>query len=270
MTEGRPAAFDSAASSYDRDFTHTALGRLLRRRVWERLDRSFGPGDRVLELGCGTGEDAIHLASRGVAVLATDSSERMLAVAQAKVTTAGAEDLVRLDQLDVTSVDLQGRLRALASEPFDGAFSDFGALNTVSHRYALAEGLGSVMQIGGRLVVVVMGPFCPWEMAWHAAHGEPRAAVRRWRRGGVARVGDRIRTRVWYPSPARLRREFAPSFRLVDTAALGVALPPSGLAGVVEHRPRLRAALATAEQVVAGRGWAPWAADHHMTTLERV
>ena len=36
--------------------------------VWRRLDDGFGPGDRVLELGCGTGEDAVHLAQRGVRV----------------------------------------------------------------------------------------------------------------------------------------------------------------------------------------------------------
>ena len=53
-------------------FTESRLGELLRQAVWRRLDDVFRPGDRVLELDCGTGEDAVHLARRGVRVLATD------------------------------------------------------------------------------------------------------------------------------------------------------------------------------------------------------
>ena len=46
-------------------------------------------GERVLELNCGTGEDAVHLARRGVRVLATDNSPRMLAAARSKIARAG-------------------------------------------------------------------------------------------------------------------------------------------------------------------------------------
>ena len=56
------APFDGMAADYDRAFTASAVGKLMRSAVQRRLDVAFKPGERVLELNCGTGEDAIYLA----------------------------------------------------------------------------------------------------------------------------------------------------------------------------------------------------------------
>ena len=81
--------FDEMAADYDRSFTTSTIGSLMRQAVWWRLDACFRPGDRVLELNCGTGADAIHLARRGVRVLATDIAPAMLELTRAKVAQAG-------------------------------------------------------------------------------------------------------------------------------------------------------------------------------------
>ncbi len=266
-TSAPGAAFDAAAHSYDDAFTDTRLGRILRARVWARLDRSFGPGDRVLELGCGTGADATHLAERGVAVLATDASAGMLDVARRRLDAQGAADLVSLDRLDLRDASALDRLPVLG--PVDGAFSDFGAVNAVADRCRLAAALAQAVRPRGRLVLVVMAPFCPWEVAWHVVHGEPNVAVRRWRTGAVARVGTSGRMRVWYPSPATLRRDLAPWFRLVDVIGLGVALPPSGLSAIVERRPRLLGLLDAVERRIARGASSAWIADHYLAVFER-
>ena len=51
--------FDAMAAAYARSFTESAIGRYMRAAVWRWLDAAFQPGDRVLELNCGTGEDAV-------------------------------------------------------------------------------------------------------------------------------------------------------------------------------------------------------------------
>lgn len=102
------SAFDGLAPDYDATFSDLDLGRLLRRSAWTWLDRAFGPGDRVLELGCGTGLDAVHLASRGVAVVATDASMAMLEVTRGRVASANAGDLVRVARLDLGEVGAPG------------------------------------------------------------------------------------------------------------------------------------------------------------------
>ncbi|MGB2772026.1 MAG: methyltransferase domain-containing protein, partial [Anaerolineae bacterium] len=111
------AAFDDSAATYDDAFTESTIGRLLRAAVWRRLDAQFRAGDRVLELNCGTGADAIHLAQRGVHVLATDVSEAMLAVTRRKVAQAGMEELVQVAKLDIADLAAWGS--SLRSETRD-------------------------------------------------------------------------------------------------------------------------------------------------------
>src|SRR5271156_4639700 len=117
------APFDALAEGYDHAFPFSKIGQAQRSAVWRELERTFHAGDRVLEIGCGTGVDACFLAERGVKVVACDSSPAMIQVAARRVRERGA-----------SAVDL----RVLAAEnlatiqqeaPFDGVFSNFGALN---------------------------------------------------------------------------------------------------------------------------------------------
>ena len=50
------SAFDPLAPSYDADFTHQPLGKILRARVHQRLLSHFSAGANILEIGCGTGQ----------------------------------------------------------------------------------------------------------------------------------------------------------------------------------------------------------------------
>lgn len=263
------APFDAAAASYDQRFAHTRLGRSLRARVHRHLERCFAPGDRVLELGCGTGEDALWLARRGVEVLATDRSSAMLEVAAAKLAQAGLEGRVRLAGLDASRLDAESPLPAEEPGRFDGALASFGVLNCLRDRTALAAALARWIRPGGTLVVVVMGPCCLWEIGWQLLHASPRRATRRWRGGDPARLAGGATIEVWYPTPRRLARDFSPHFRTFESAAIGVALPPSDLAGLVERSPRRLAALERCDGWLSRLPGAPWVADHYLLALER-
>ena len=266
MIAESPAAFDGAAAEYDSVFTRTLAGRWLRARVWERLEVHFQPGMRVLELGCGTGEDAVWLARRGVRVLGTDASATMLAIAREKAARAGLADLTAFRTLDLANLPGADEIGA----GFDGVLSDFGALNCIGDWRAPAEWLGRAVRPGGRAVLVVMGPWCPWEIAWHAVHGKFGTAFRRLRRNGVDAVVSGQPVHVWYPPPGRLRRDFGPWFRSIGTHAVGALLPPPYINGVVERRPRLFARLAALERR-AGAHW-PFNVlnDHYLIELERL
>ena len=251
------AAFDSASTTYDVDFSGTRLGRLLRQRVWDILAEVFEPGQHIVELGCGTGEDAIFLARRGISVLATDASEGMLAVAQAKVRQAGLSDRVQLRHMNAAQLQLD--------RTYDAALADFGVLNCVADRAGLGRGLADWLKPRAMLVAVVMGPLCLWELGWYALHGDLDRAVRRWRSGGLAQVGDG-RLPVWYPSPNRLRRELGPAFQLRKLVGLGTLLPPSYLSHLVDRWPNLFTRLAPYDARVPG---SPWLADHYLAVFER-
>src|ERR1700724_3737375 len=76
------AAFDGVADSYDEVFTYSTIGRAQRRTVWDKLLAAFPPESRILELNCGTGEDARYLVQRGRSVGACDASHSMIEVAK--------------------------------------------------------------------------------------------------------------------------------------------------------------------------------------------
>jgi hypothetical protein len=149
---------------------------------------------------------------------------------------------------------------------FDGVFSNFGGLNTVGTWRPLADALARRVRPGGWTVLVVMGPICPWEIGWHLLHLKPGIALRRWRAAVPVRVGAAT-IPVWYPSPGRLRRAFAPWFRGLALHSLGFWLPPSYLGHLPERWPRLFRLLDGFEQRMARRmaGWG----DHYVLVLQR-
>jgi len=63
-------------------------------RTLARTSALLRPGDRVLELGCGTGTTALRLARDVEAYLATDISAKMIAIAEAKYAAAPVPNLV--------------------------------------------------------------------------------------------------------------------------------------------------------------------------------
>ncbi len=267
---GTAPAFDSVAARYDADFTTTTLGRWLREFVWQELATAFVPGDAVLELGCGTGEDALWLARRGVRVLATDVAPAMLAVAQQKATAAGLTAALDFAVLDLAAVD-----RAMpfpASEkvvpPLAGVFSNFGALNCLADWRPLAAALASWVRPGGKLVFVVMGRFCPWEVLTYALRGRLSTACRRLQPRVRAQVGGRDLL-LTYPTPRTLAAAFAPAFVPRARCGLGVFLPPSYHAARVERWPRTFGLLHWLEARLRSTWLASQLNDHFLLVLER-
>ncbi len=261
-------AFDAAAASYDDAFTDHRLGRLLRDRVHHELAGLFEPGSRVLDLGCGTGEDAVWLARRGIEVSAVDGSTAMLAQGRKKAELTGTADRITWHRIDLATPELKldGADQGAA---FDGAYSNFGALNCVPDLRVVAAALSQRVKPGGRVLLVIMGPLCPWETFGYLARGRPGAAFRRLRRRPHARIGDGAAIPVRYPSPRRVRREFAPWFRPQSTVGVGVLLPPTDFRGLVDRWPRLFSRLAALEARLAGAFPATWLNDHHLTVFER-
>jgi ubiquinone/menaquinone biosynthesis C-methylase UbiE len=217
------APFDAIADRYDDVFTDSRIGQAQRASVWRELQKMFHAGDRVLEIGCGTGVDACFLAERGVSVVACDNSSRMTEVAAHRIREAGKESFVQVRVLAAEEISNLGSDRL-----FDGAFSNFGALNCVEDLGTLARNLGRLLRPGATALLCLMGPCCMWEVAWYLAHGKAQKALRRLRLAGVtAKVGDGPPVHVIYPSVQSLVRTFAPEFRLQSLKGIGVAVPPS-------------------------------------------
>jgi ubiquinone/menaquinone biosynthesis C-methylase UbiE len=231
------SAFDRLADRYDDLWTNTISGRLQREAVWRHLAPLFRAGDRILDLGCGTGEDALHLECAGVEVSAYDASPGMVSAASRRGVRA---EVLTLEELD--------RIGGI----FDGALSNFGAMNCIANLDNLRAPLARLIRPGGFLVLCVIGRFCLWETVHFVKRGELRKATRRW---SGSSLSASLGFRVFYPGIRRLSGALRPYFTLVQAAGIGLCVPPSYVGGVsikvlercdaldgrVAHLPGLRA-----------------------------
>ena len=226
-------AFDAVAEVYDGHFTHSLIGEAQRSSVWREMDRHFHPGQRILELNCGTGVDALHLASRGLRVVACDASPGMIAVARRN--TAAWRHLIDLRCL---TTEQAGELEAEGR--FDGVLSDFAGLNCVKDMKGVARTLARIVNPGGRAVLCLFGRTCLWEIAWYLVRGKGRKAFRRLSHNGVeVALAPGHSVYVRYPSVRKLRQDFAPHFHLLGWRGIGIGVPPSYLEPLALLFPRL-------------------------------
>lgn len=226
-------AFDRVATLYDEIFSHSAIGKAQRRLVHRELEPVFVRGSRILDINCGTGEDALHFGARGVEVLACDASPAMIDVCSRKHAAAGA------DPSNIFLVCANENLDDLASfGPFDGALSNFGGLNCSADLSAVGRQLAPLLSPGGALFICIMGRVCAWEIAWYVLSGRWGKAFRRVRASGSTATIGGLSLRVHYPSVHQVTAAFAPWFRFHARRGIGVFLPPSWLEPFFRNRPR--------------------------------
>ncbi|MCC6461887.1 MAG: class I SAM-dependent methyltransferase [Saprospiraceae bacterium] len=256
--------FDAVADAYDRQFTHTEVGRRQRNIVLACLETLLRPGDEVLELNGGTGEDALWLARQGCRVLSTDLSPGMVAVAAAKAQQAGLTHQIQTQVLDMRQL-----APAAVGGPFDLILSDFGGLNCLSpaELQQLNGVLPALLKPGGLLVAVVMGRFCWWESLYFFAKGKFRTALRRQSKMAVpARLNADQNVDTWYYSPAETCRLFA-GLEPQDIQPVGFWLPPSYLDPWFARRRGWLNLLDRLEKKCRSRHWAR-AADHFLIVFK--
>lgn len=121
----------------------------------------FGTSGRVIDLGCGTGANAVFLARHGFAVTAVDFSRVALAKAARAADAAGVD--VRYVEADLTAPPLPG-----VTGQFD-LVVDYGTLDDLrsSRRAAMARMIASLARPGGAFLL-----WCFYrEIAWWRRSG---------------------------------------------------------------------------------------------------
>ena len=258
------AAFNRIAQDYDRIFTDSLIGRAQRDAVWKVLTRTFRTNDKVLELNCGTGEDAIFLAGNGIFVFALDASPRMIARAEQRLQHNSPQTPVVFRELPTERI---GELHP--ETQFNAAFSNFSGLNCIADLGAVASSLASLVKQDGRLVLCFSTRFCLIEVLYYLAVGQWRKALRRCK-GYTDVTIDGVQFTVYYPTLRRIRRSFAPNFRLYSCTGIGVAVPPSYLEAWARQHPRLFLLLRRLEERFATLPILRSTGDHVLLCFEKV
>jgi ubiquinone/menaquinone biosynthesis C-methylase UbiE len=255
-------AFDGVAESYDEVFTNSMIGQAQRRAVWARLAGAFPRGSRILELSCGTGEDARYLVERGRSVTACDASPMMIEVAKRR---RAIGITANLEFLNVANEDL-GSL--VGKNVFDGAFSNFSGLNCVADVRPFARSLAALVKPGSPVLLCMWSRVCVAEFFWYLFHGQLKKACRRFPGKATARVGGVI-IPVLYPTVRRIRRAFSPWFELRSRTAVGLFVPPSYVEKWMSKHPQMLAGLEQLDKVLGTWPIFRDAGDHVLLELVR-
>lgn len=256
-------AFDSVASFYDGPFGNNEIIQRMRAALLEALTRRVSPGARLLDLGCGTGIDAVHLAARGYRVVAIDASPQMVARTRARSAEEGLTERVTALELGIEA------LERLSGEVFDSIYSDLGALNCVPDLPAVAARCAALLPAGGVFVTSVMGRLCPWELAYFSVCGDLRRARVRLAPGAVpvSLNGGTVWTR--YYRPKEFLEAFRGSFTADATRALGLFSPPPYLVGFNRRFRRTDQALWWLDRRLGASPLLRNAGDHFLMVLRK-
>lgn len=213
-------ALNNSARIYDESFERLPATRRIRRIVWSIFHKYFRPVEHLLELNCGTGTDAMELASSGIYVLATDASSDMISLVRSKIASTALYSFISPMQLSFQ------RLHVLSGERFDGAYSNFGGLNCTRNLKQVAFDLANLVKPSKYVVLCLMPDFCLWETTTFLLRGKFRQAFRRRQPDGVLAAVNGDRVWVHYYSPKAVRKAFAPYFDFVELKGLNVFAPP--------------------------------------------
>jgi len=222
----QPIAFDSIACVYDEEFTNTQIGKLQRGRVLKFLRTSLRESMSILEINCGTGEDAVWLAQRGIKVTATDASQKMIDETNLKISRSAPGSGIAAYKISFNELK-----STFSNERFDLIFSNFGGLNCVpsDELKKLAADFSSMLSENGKLVAVVMSRKCLWERFYFIVKGKfERAFLRSSKKAIEVNLNDRTIS-TWYYSPAEFRKIFSGEFETAKVRPVGLFIPPSYL-----------------------------------------
>jgi ubiquinone/menaquinone biosynthesis C-methylase UbiE len=256
-------AFDSLAARYDDLFTRSMIGRAQRGAVWTVLTDVFKPGSHIVELNCGTGEDALFLSRHNVSVVACDASEGMIQTARQRMRSEDPEANIRFELLPTERLS-----ELLSSELFDGALSNFSGLNCVADLNQTACDLAALVTPGASVLICLSTRFCLLEVIWFTLHGEFRKAFRRSSGIATAKVGS-FSVNVQYPTLRAMKKMFAPYFLLRSCIGIGVVVPPSYLEPLVCKYPRALSLLQAIDRSIARLPWFRTIGDHMLIHFER-
>jgi len=257
-------AFDSVAADYDGPRGNNALIQDMRSEMWRTLDATFAPESRLIDLGCGTGLDAVRMARVGHHVTATDWSQRMV-----ERTRERAEREQLADRVQTIAVGAHELFRVDGQAQFDGAYSNLGALNCVPNLAEMAAQCARLLKPRAALVFSVIGRVCPWEIGYYALR-------RNWARLRVRFAATMVpvsmnKQVVWtrYYTPREFYGAFERQFALEHWRRLCVLAPPPYMTQMKEKHLRLYERLWRLDRRAAGWPMLRNMGDHFVIVMTK-
>lgn len=253
-------SFDSYAKDYDADFSFSPIGKMQRERVYHFLNPYLKPKLNILEINCGTGEDAKRLNALGHKVDASDISEEMIKVCKAK----------KLNNVNFETCDARNLLSKYSINSYDLVFSNFGGLNCLSEKELenFITDANNLLKKDGILACVIMGRKCRWENFFFRIKKDVRLNRRKTTTGLKTQINEAI-FNTYYYSPKEFAQLSKTNFKIIKHKPIGYFVPPSFFNSFYNNKLWLLNILNTFEKLFAQFSFQSDAADHYIIILQK-
>jgi len=257
-----PKGFDNASKDYDKGFTFSKIGKAQRNRVYSYISPIISTSKKlsILEINCGTGEDAIKFAKLGHDIFATDVSSEMIEIANAKTNLSN----LQFDVLDINQIKPDE-----FNQKLDLIFSNFGGLNCLSkdQLHVFFNKCVSLLKPNGKLILVIMSKKCLWEIFYFFLKGKFKTAYRRNTNNPILIDvhGELIKT--WYYNPKDIVSLTEKLFVVKNLKPIGIGIPPSYLENSILTKGFVFKLLVSFEKLLGFAALAKYA-DHFIIELE--
>jgi ubiquinone/menaquinone biosynthesis C-methylase UbiE len=258
------AAFTQQANKFDELYSCNTIINYKRKRVRDHLLKFIVPGQNILELNSGTGEDAIWLAQRNCNVHATDISVGMIEVLRQKVKDVRLEKLINSEICSFTALE-----NLKNQGPYDLIFSNFAGLNCTGELNKVLASFTGLLKPKGIVTLVILQKFCLWEFLL-VFKGKLQTATRRlFSKNGVRARVEQTHFTCWYYNPSYVIKHLKKDFDLLDIEGLCTIVPPSYIENFPEKFPKLFSSLCKIENSWKNK-W-PWKyiGDYYIISLRK-
>jgi len=258
--------YDEYAPQYDRLLEENRINAYMRRAMSQALLSTFEPGNRLIELGCGTGDEALALASHRCELFAFDPSPRMIEIARQKADEHRMGRNVRF--FVGRAADLSRELaKASPGIQFDGAYASF-SLSYERDLQPVSQALAPWIRPNGRLVIATMNRLCGTELAAAILSGHPRLAGRRLSERTLHKVGQ-YATPVFPRTTREVVKSVSHHFVFEDVRALPAILPPHYANRALARWPMVLDMLSELDPHLGMLPLLRWLGDHNLVRFRR-
>jgi ubiquinone/menaquinone biosynthesis C-methylase UbiE len=257
-------AFSSQSTIFDELYSSNKIIAYKRERVRKHLKKYLHPGDLILELNSGTGEDAVWLAKQVCSVHATDIAAGMLDVLRQKTLNEGLESKISTELCSFTQLNT---LRQ--KEPYNMIFSNFAGLNCTNELDKVLASFSSLLKPNGIVTLVLLPKFCMWEFLL-IFKGKFKTATRRFfSKNGRKACVEETYFKCWYYNPSFITGHLHEDFKLLSIEGLCTIVPPSYIENFADKYPKAFKLLTAKEDKLKSK-W-PWKfiGDYYIISLQK-
>ena len=259
-------AFDSASEEYDFSISGNFINVWTRERSINEVLQRARYNDVLLEIGCGTGTEAIRISQEVKGVVATDLSESMIELLRRKIEARKLGD--KIQALRLRAIDVARTAEFLPGGRTRMSYSFNGALNCEDQIQRFPRELWGVTAPSGFFVCSIRNNFCLEESLYRAALLRFSSLTPRKLQPKMVSVGG-TDIPAYYYSPGKFASFFKPYFKTRKIIALPSVIPPPYLNDLyVKLRSRLQF-LERADIALADKFPFNWFGDQTLFVFQR-